>query len=244
MRFGTHVVSRLGYAPAFGKEVIWMPVLVAGGLTAANLGMAQLKWIEYGYFSPYVAAVAIVSARVCIRAGLSAALMSILCWNLLVVPPFLEFTMPTMAEATAYAAAIVAAIWTAPRRKIAIEDRSLGREGDLPFVKKRSNGMNGGSEACCWDVAPSGDWEDDDMVGAQYGRIMVHRVQSHAYGTPPLSMVLQDMIKKGEFTGVEAGFASAIERAVASGDEPPATVDVGVLLAEYYANYGRLERRI
>lgn len=246
MVLGVHLVQRFGFEAGAGHRIWTWPIAVVSILTFANLALGWAGLSPYGYFSPYVAASAIVASRLCVRAGLLTALLSIVTWNFFVVPPILAFNPPKTAEVIAFTAAVVAGIWAAPRAKPKPPPQALDRKGPLPFVRRADTGngngkANGHTEASCWDVAASGAWAEDDNYGRQLGRIWVDHRQSRVIDTPPLAFVLQDMIRAGQFTGIEAGFANALERAAASGDEAPLIVTDAALISQDHTHDVRLE---
>lgn len=209
---------KLGFEPRNDAHSLYLiPLGIAAGITVINLSLAGLGLVKYGYFSPYVAACAIISSRYCIRSGMVAAVSSVFMWNVLVLPPMLEVNLPTVAEAVAYFSAFVAAVATAPRKKTVAtpsEAEMVPRKKDdgLPFTSKKRNG-SGDIEASFWCVSPTYIWTDDDTVGREYGRIYVEALQRGEMNIPPLSYVVQDMIKGGDHTGMEAGFMSMVEKA-------------------------------
>ena len=63
-----------------------------------------------------------------------------------------------------------------------------------------------------WTAAPNGEWAQDVKQGQALGAAYLAALND---GTaPPLGWVLRDMIRQGQYTGVEAGFAYAIAAAV------------------------------
>jgi len=206
---------RFGYEPTSGWSIVYVPVLACAIITASNSGLAWAHLVETGYFSPYVAATAIISSRFCVRAGVLSAVLSALFYNFFITPPVLAFSVPGTADLTAYAAAIVAAFAVAPRSpKTALSSESpASLKSGLPFVETKKNGKNGSAQAAFWSVEPSYDWKEDDMVGREYGRIYVDLIQRDGHGAPPLAYIVNDMIRQGRVTGLEAGFSSAIEQA-------------------------------
>lgn len=246
MPVGVTIAQRFGYEVSNGPSVWALPVAVVATLTVGNTALAALGLVEYGYFSPYVAAAAGVSARLCIRSGLLTALLSILAWDLFIVPPILALKIPSVAEAVAWSAAIVAVILCAPRAKPGPPAKPMDRRAPLPFVRKKPDNGNGTShDASCWAPTRTGDWQADDHYGRQIGRLWVDKRQNGEPGAPPLAFIVHDMIEDGAWSGVEAGFTHAIERAAATGEElamlTPEPVLAGVLLAEHNAQNLRPE---
>lgn len=224
MSYSIAMAHRLGFATRKGWSVVIAPTVVTATMTGVTVMMLWVGVVKDGYFSPYVAAIAVVAARVCVRAGLLAAILSILMWDFFVVPPVLTFALPSGSEVTAWLAAFAAGVLVAPRLS-KDDDRPVRDAGPsstgLPFVTRKPtrNGADHTRMTSCWDVQRSGDYSADDHYGRELGRLWVDRVQAGVEGVPPLSFIVLDMLESGEFTGVEAGFANAIERAVASGQE-------------------------
>lgn len=245
MSFAISAAHRLGYETRSGHAVWAYPLAAAFGLTVVTSALLWAGVLKDGYFSPYVAATAAVAARVCVRAGLLAALLSIVMWDFFVVPPLLVLSAPSASEVTAWLAAIAACLLVAPRINDRVTpDRSvtLDPSGTLPFVRRKTE-RNGVDHtrlgASCWDVRRTGNWAADDHYGREIGRLWVDQRQDAHAATPPLAFILSDMIEVGEFSGVEAGFANAVERAVAAGEELP--LSLAPLVADHEANNFRLQ---
>lgn len=246
MSIGVSAAQRLGFEAMNGPTVWFVPLAVVTMITIANLAMAWAGLVEYGYFSPYVAASAGVSARLCIRSGMLTALLSIFTWNFLIVPPVLALSVPSVAEAVAWMAAIAAVALCAPRIKPGAPAKPVDRKAPLPFVRsKTQNGKGPSQDASCWAPLRTGNWQSDDHYGRQIGRLWIDKRQSGEPGAPPLSFIVHDMIGEGEWSGVEAGFAHAIERAAAAGEELPMLTPEPfiptILLAEHDAQNLRPE---
>lgn len=68
----------------------------------------------------------------------------------------------------------------------------------LPFMYDRS----------CWHVEPTFDWAADCGVGSDYAILYIDLARSEF--APPLCWIVRDMIRVGQWTGIEAGFLSTI----------------------------------
>jgi hypothetical protein len=75
-------------------------------------------------------------------------------------------------------------------------------DGDLPFMRRKPDGT-----PVFWVVEPTGDWGHDSEVGAEHARSYLS-----CQPQPLLSFIVADMIARGRYTGVEAGFLSYIGR--------------------------------
>lgn len=210
------VAERMGYEALDGAKVIFIPIVTIVTLTVANIILAEAKIVKYGYISPYVAAVAILSNRVCVRAGLISALVAIPLYNFFIMPPTWAFSLPSVAEATAYISMLVVAVVVAPRVRWKEPPLPLTHDKSkpLPFTRKGRGGD--AADTLTWDPSPSMVWATDDYIGREYGRIYVECLRDRTPETPPLSFIASDMVKRGAFTGVEAGFMHVVERAAAS----------------------------
>lgn len=238
MSIGVAAAHRFGFVTKNGHNVWLVPAAVAGGVTLVTALLVWAGVLKHGYFSPYVAATAAVAAKLCVRAGLLAAVLSIVCWDFFVVPPVLVLSAPSASEITAWLAAIAAGLLVAPRMgKEPPPSRPTGdTAGGLPFVRRKPtpNGIDKHRTASCWDVQRTGDWGSDDHYGRELGRLWIDRRRSSAEGSPPLSFILSDMLDAGEFSGVEAGFANAVERAVAASSEE--AVNFALLVSDHQSD--------
>ncbi len=199
-------------------SVVAWPIWAVAILTIGSLVAVRLGIIPWPYVSTYVAAVAIVSNRVCVRAGVMTAVLSAPVYNFLFTGgPHVGFTSPDPGEITAYIAMIVVALVIAPRTQSSSDGSRRQNDAgtDLPFTRRdRGNGQSDslhGSGVCFWDVQPSGVWTADCEVGAEYARIFMERVKA-GEPRPLLSWIAYDMVRRGpgNFSGVEAGFMQGI----------------------------------
>jgi hypothetical protein len=200
---------------------------------ATGVGLAAGRYGILWYGSPYVAIVAVIANRLGLRAALLAAAMGIAALHFLFMDA--DYTWPT--RCVAYLSIIAVAVFVARPRPPATTT-VYDRGPDLPFT-----GRNGGSSAeenqqgdrslhsagwVYWDVRPSGKWAEDCRVGSEYCRIWINRAL-HAERVPLLSWIVHDMVRAGRWSGVEAGFTSALEklalrptpRAPGSAEPPP-----------------------
>lgn len=81
----------------------------------------------------------------------------------------------------------------------------------LPFVQFGYDLEGDRRTSSFWNVRASHVWAVDDQIGREYGRLFLNARQARVPGTPPLSMIMRDMVKAGRWTGVEAGFNAVIE---------------------------------
>lgn len=242
--------KQLGYVTRPGAAVLVVPVAAVSAITAGNLMLGYLGLVAYGYFSPYLAAATIISAKLCVRAGLLAGLLAFSLWFWAVVPPSWEFgRWPNAAEWTAFASVIVSVFWVAPRVQRPGGDAGGLRaripkvKSTLPFVKPRPKDTNGEDRDACWDVNRPSDWSEGDDIGRQYGRIFADQVRQTKFGDqchPPLAWVLRDMIRQGQYTGLEAGFGSALEQALRQAKPLPMQTSTAALLKHYDTQDRRL----
>jgi hypothetical protein len=73
----------------------------------------------------------------------------------------------------------------------------------LPFVKEKN----------FWAVTASGNWADDNRIGRQYAQYLVDYMQANS-APNTLGSVVRSMAGITQFTGIEAGFLTALgERA-------------------------------
>lgn len=183
------------------------PVGIVAMFATVGLALEQFGIVKAFYASPFVLAVVVSTSRSGRRGGYLASVLSTAVFNLVFVRPVTAFTIPTPEELLAYlsmlgAAYVVGGIMHTPAPPADVDSYS----GTLPFVRDNNNDTE--SHRSFWDVAQSGDWLDDCTVGHQYARIYMARRQR--YGAPILSWIVRDMIRAGRYTGIEAGFISAI----------------------------------
>lgn len=183
------------------------PVGVVSVFTAVGLILERVGIVKGFYASPFVLAVVLASLRSGRTGGYLGALLSAVAFNFVFVHPQFSFTIPSTEEWLAYgsmfgAAYVVGGIRHTPPQQTDIDRYS----GGLPFV--RDNDTDSKDRRVFWDVESSGVWLDDCTVGHQYGQIFMARRMR--YGAPILSWIVRDMIRAGRYTGVEAGFVSAV----------------------------------
>lgn len=86
-------------------------------------------------------------------------------------------------------------------------------------IERNGNGLPFLSPESCWLVTPTGEWETDSGLGAEYARLYVREMRDTGRG-PLLSWIVRDMMKRGAWTGIEAAFLSTVGR-YAGADPPP-----------------------
>lgn len=210
------LAERCGYQTHESARGFVLASGVITGLVLVEIGMLQMKLVEYGYFSPFVAVAAILSAKFCVRVGLAAALLSIVTWDYFIAPPVLQWVWPGWSDLMAFASAIVGALATAPRLQPPLGPPRRSQGTPLPFTRGRDTRDGNGLDASFWDVVPAGTWHEDDWCGRQYGSIYLAELQNPVRrGCPPLAWIVRDMVRNQRFGGIEAGFLNRIEVAAA-----------------------------
>jgi len=190
------------------------PIVAVAGLCLIGAGLVSMKVVSSFYASPFVLLCAVVSNRVCLRAGLIAATLSIVAHEYFFSAPYYEINLPSREQFLAYLSNYIAA-W-AVARKIPAPPSPLDPAQPLPFTH---SGTSDDSTRSFWAVDADDDWIADCEVGAEYGRIYVDRLRSTA-ACPPLGWIVKDMIGKGRYSGVEAGFFSVVGRAASARIQP------------------------
>lgn len=198
--------------------VIGAPVLAVAGLHTAGELANALSLVKGWYLSPYVAAVAILANRVCVRAGLIATVLTVPSYNFLWMGGRWSFDAPIAAEMLAYVSMVCVAFVISPRGPKVVPQKIFDAGADLPFTKGgSSNGARNGDGSLhgtgrrYWDVSPTGDWAHDCIVGEQYARIYVDRYL-HGEPRPALAWVVADMVARGKFGAIETGFMQGLVR--------------------------------
>lgn len=181
-----------------------------GLLLAGSLAYAVLMWTgrTTGLAGIFLIAVLAISHTLGLRQGLIAAGLSFP-WINIIHAPDRAFSIPTVNEVVVYVVILISA-WIVGRshdRIVALDKpvilRPPSRSGSaLPFT--------GGTSKSFWQVMPSGDWIADCEVGAAYAAIYARHVKENS--GIPLCWIVQDMIKSGRYTGIEAGFMGEINR--------------------------------
>jgi hypothetical protein len=77
-------------------------------------------------------------------------------------------------------------------------------------------GDRGAKRRNSWVVKRTGDWAFDCCLGDGLAREWLHYT-SRDFGGPSLANVIRDMVRGGEFDGVEVGFLSTIAAAALRG---------------------------
>jgi hypothetical protein len=206
--------------------------LIIGALSslAFTLGLdvlENLKIWEAGFGPPMVLLVGFVASRLGLRAGLVCALAGMISMEFLLYDASFRFMPTSTIKVSIYGCSFAAALLFA-RVAAPTANRVFDRGPDLPFTR-RSNGPdekgNGGglhgNGWIYWDARASGKWPEDIQVGAEYARIWAERAMS-GESYPRLPWIIYDMIKSGRWSGVEASFASALERMALRRPAPPA----------------------
>lgn len=189
-----------------------------GAMTGAGVAVNRYAAGDAGhwYGSPFVVLVAVLAGRLGLRSGLLAAALACVALEAL----FFEGPLSLTARALVYPSLFAAAILVArpkPPSTTTVYDRGqnlpfTGRTGDDNGPSDPPGGLHSTGQRY-WDVRPSGQWAEDCHVGAEYCRIWLNRMRNHE-PYPIMPWILHDMIRTGRWSGIEAGFASFLERCV------------------------------
>lgn len=192
-------------------SLICYPVAAVVGLCIAGALLVHFKAVSSFYASPFVFLCAVVANRVCLRAGMITAMLSVLAHDYLFAAPYFEIGFPSREQLLAYASNFVVAYAVARRIPVSPSAPS-DTSRPLPFTSENSDHTR-----TFWAVEASDgdDWAEDCAVGTEYGRIYVDRLRSSG-PCPPLAWIVRDMIKRGRFGGVEAGFVGVLARAASA----------------------------
>ena len=203
------------------RREIAAPLAAVSMVTTAGLALEWLGLIRSFYASPLILATAAVSIRYGVRAGILTAVIMALVWDFVFTAPRWALAIPSRDEMVAYLSMLAAAfVGSLARRPVPRTEAPATPERRFPFQSARlKNGFDGDvqSHAAWWDVQETGHWSHDCYIGAEYGRIFLAE-SKHLSIRPMLGWIVRDMIARGRFTGVEAGFVNAI--AAKALDEP------------------------
>ena len=193
-----------------------LPILAVAAMSLAGIVFEHMTGAQW-YASPYVALVAVMADRVCVRAGLLSAVLAMLSFNYFFAGNSnWAFDPVTLPEATVYVSMIAVALFVAPRQPPAGTPKVYDSERNLPFTANETNHNNAkrslhGTGRRYWSVQASGNWAADCHLGAEYARIFVERTKA-IEARPMLCWIVRDMIAEGRFSGVEAGFIQTLGR--------------------------------
>lgn len=207
------VRARYAYVRVDNLSAVIVPVVAMAVAILAGQMILAVGLTKSIYSSPFVALCALVSNRVCLRAGLLTALLSMLGHEFFFSAPYWHLDWPNPEQSLAYAANFLAAVAVARRCPLPPE-RPAAPPSDqiLPFVDTPAapHGKN------FWFVQGGGDFLEDCDVGGEYARLyMDQRIVPGP--CPALAWIVRDMARSGRWTGVEVGFLSSIEAAAARG---------------------------
>ena len=190
-------------------SVIVYPILALALAVMAGKFILATGLVKSIYASPFVALSALIANRVCLRAGLLTAALSVITHEFFFAAPYHQLNWPTQEQALAYAANFLAAYAVARRVPMPPPrgPSSLGAHG-LPFAVIPA----ADAPRVFWVAESDGDWVRDADVGQEYGRIYLE--QMRAGYAPPLGWIIRDMIAAGRYGGVEAGFCSTVALAL------------------------------
>lgn len=76
------------------------------------------------------------------------------------------------------------------------------------------------SGSSAWTVMYTGDWDADNRTGARYAGQLIFLMRSDSRLTPMLGHVARDMMRKGEFNGIEVGFFHRLAAEISGGQGP------------------------
>ena len=210
-----------GWQLSTSARAVTYPLLTVGMLTAVNDAAVDNGVYPVPYLSLYVAVVALLANRVCVRAGLLGAALSALSYDYWFSGgDHYGFVTPSINEAMAYVVMFGLAVAIAPRNPPADppDRQSFGAGSELPFTTKDTNDLEKslhGVGVRYWSVEASGDWIEDCAVGSEYARIFIERVKARQ-SRPLMAWIVRDMVTAGRWTGVECGFIQGVARASAA----------------------------
>jgi hypothetical protein len=196
----------------------WDVLAYSIGAVILVTGVQELFWvrkiINQPYVVPFLVASVLVSNRVSCLAGLIAAVLSILSYDLMLAGAG-DLHFPNEIELITYTSMVFLVWMVAPRQPAAPERPDNGGGTlSLPFTRDDGADSGGGMHRNgrrYWDVLSSGSWREDVQVGAEYARVYLHWARE---GLGPLPCwIVRDMITAGSYTGVEAGFIQGITTA-------------------------------
>ena len=200
-------------------SVFVYPAAFVTALTLLGICLIQAQIMNGWYSSPYVAVVALISNRVCIRSGIVAAALASLEHEFCFAGTIWSLNWPSPEQALSYLSMFGAAYVVGRKIPVYQPPAERGPRIDpLPFTAVKKMDGDDTATRLFWHVDETGLWGDDSQLGSEYGRIYVERLRSKM-PAPLLGHVVKDMIGRGRFTGIEAGFMSAISMA-ASGKQP------------------------
>lgn len=199
------VRQKCAFVRVDSASVILIPLLAVAIAIAIGYALISIGVVKSIYSSPFVALCAFVSNRVCLRAGMVTAFLSVLAHEFCFAAPYLSLDWPSMEQGLAYGANFAAAYLVA-RRCPPAPEATARNDGSapLPFI-----GTTEQSDKSFWVVAGGRNWTEDVTVGAEYARIYLTEART------PLAWIMRDMVRTGRWTGVEVGFCSVIGRAAA-----------------------------
>lgn len=207
------VRARYAYVRVDTASAVIVPIAAMALAVLAGQMILAMGLVKSIYASPFVALCALVSNRVCLRAGLLTAFLSMVGHEFFFSAPYWSLNMPTPEQTLAYLANFLAAFAVARRYPLPPERPAKPASDQiLPFVDTHK----GPDNKTFWFVQGGGDWSEDCDVGAEYARIYMDQriVQGPC---PALAWIVRDMARSGRWTGVEVGFLSSVEAAAAKG---------------------------
>lgn len=183
-------------------------VLLITSISTISVMIKHVGLVQNAYAAPYVAAIAFIGLNIGRKAGYIAAAVSSLCYNFFCVAPHFAFSLPSLDEMQAHIAMFITAVLVGQRPRETSAGDVTAYSGALPFVGATPT-PKAGSMRSFWCVGePTGRWERDAHLGAEYARIYLERRQRP--GCPPLAWIVRDMIRAGRYSGIEAGFLGAL----------------------------------
>lgn len=212
MMFAFHPIAiraAWGVIPDRPARMFVVPTTAIALTTLAVLSLNGFSIIGRPYLSPFVMAACWCSHNSGLRAGMIAGVLAFMAHQIDIRAGFI---FPTEAEFTAYGTMLTGIVLFALRGSASALDAIAKQKslhltedaGPLPFVCKDIGEF--------WNVHSSCVWADDDQVGLEYGRLYVDRLRRF-HCAPLLAWIIADMVQKGRFTGLEAGFLHAVEEA-------------------------------
>lgn len=196
------------------------PIAFVGGIAGLGLALVEMAWVAWWGVAPFLVAVTYCASRICVRAGFLGAALAIAAHWFLFAAPRWSFAAPSSENVIGYVAMVVAVLlFAAPRPDATLGDEEVPPGRPLPFVKPHNgngkiNGTHSSGPNCrFWSVPPAtGAWREDNALGAEYGRIYVQAWLRDETG-PILPWIVRDMVRSGQWSGIESGFLGVIGRA-------------------------------
>lgn len=186
--------------------VLWIDAVCLVGLgIAGTLFLTAVLGASRGFAPVMVAAVWLATIRDGLWPGVLSGVLMALAFDGIWIGRG-QIGSDPVATATALATftfTVAVAQW-ALQRHVPLARRRSHQPVGLPFVRGRSH----------WAVTETGDWVTDAHNGEVHAAALVAELRAGA-GGETLAWAIRDMIARGRYSGIEAGFASALARELA-----------------------------